>query len=356
LSLQKTSFGKGKTKDGRDTSYKEMMEIQSLPSCFGIGISTFDREFAGGSSNQVYRLEMLLDKKLFSLFTYDSIPFDKARYINCYTDLSPKLKSNKIQKYFRSKNEDLEMLITNNNNGEVVLMDTLIHRLDFIVYDFAGNKEEVTIYVQNKKSVASSAQINKQYDCLTALNLEKTDYKVTIPEKTFYNDFNLSVEVKKATGKSCSNILIVKGVSPPLFKGIDIGLKPIGVREDLIGKLFVTEAGAYCGGEYNNGFVVGKSKNLGSFTLAYDTVAPLIKPNKLSSGSIISFQVSDQLSGIDKFRMEINGKWVPSEYEHKKNTIFYLPDESLKKGKMEIVLKVWDKKGNLSTARVNRGS
>jgi hypothetical protein len=328
--------------------------IITVPTCFGPAISAFDTESPGGNTNQVYSVEIILDNTPVYKHVFDSISFDRARYVNCFADQHSDVKSKKIQKCFVSKNEDLQLFKLINNSGEIILNDTLLHSLKFVVSDIRGNKKELVLKIQHQKKLCSS-NIKKEYDCLKDYKLISENYILSLPEKCFFNDYNLHHKSRETENSAFHSVYVdVKSVKIPLFKAFDISIKPFETTR-WPEKLCVLEIGEnnYCGGELMNGLVSGKSKNCGTFVLVYDTTAPTVRPSavlkknkNVSGASQLSFFVDDNFSGIESFRMEINGKWVLAEYENKLSMIFYSFDEQSPKGELNVTLKVWDKKGN----------
>ena len=64
---------------------------------------------------------------------------------------------------------------------------------------------------------------------------------------------------------------------------------------------------------------------------------------------IAQIKANDDLSGIKKYRAEIDGKWVLCEYEPKKESLFYTFDENCKAGEHTFKITVTDDKDNKST-------
>ncbi|HEY0030275.1 MAG TPA: M23 family peptidase, partial [Bacteroidia bacterium] len=87
-------------------------------------------------------------------------------------------------------------------------------------------------------------------------------------------------------------------------------------------------------------------------------IAPKIKPafkynskttTDLSKAKTIGIIVTDNLSGIKKYRAIIDGKWVLCEYEFKQNLLFYTFDDKVEKGKHTFTIEVLDDKQNKSS-------
>lgn len=96
-----------------------------LPECSGFGFSAYDQHIKNGNKNQIYSAEILMDGQTYYKHVFDSIAFDKSKYINCFTVLDKEYKNDKIQKCFLSKNEFIGMFKEVKNNGELFLKTLL---------------------------------------------------------------------------------------------------------------------------------------------------------------------------------------------------------------------------------------
>jgi len=114
-------------------------------------------------------------------------------------------------------------------------------------------------------------------------------------------------------------------------------------------------------GKYDDGWVEGNIRTLGSYTLAVDTEAPKITSLNTADKktpkdpNVLKFKVSDNLSGIENFKGTIDGKWVLFEYDLKNNLLSYTFDKTRFKfvGNHQLILEVTDFKGNTSTYKTN---
>lgn len=95
-----------------------------------------------------------------------------------------------------------------------------------------------------------------------------------------------------------------------------------------------------------DGMMCAKIRSLGTFALAVDEVKPQVSPvnfknnTKVIKCKQLKINIKDNESGIDKYDIYLNGKWVIGAYDAKNNLLYYDVDEHLKKGsnKMEIVV------------------
>lgn len=95
----------------------------------------------------------------------------------------------------------------------------------------------------------------------------------------------------------------------------------------------------------NDDEVVFKTRELLTYTIASDSIPPTIQVLSANSKTL-QFRIADTLSGIKKFRAEINGKFVLMEYDAKRKLITSkaFPENIPFRG--EFLLQVNDKVGN----------
>lgn len=316
----------------------------------GFGVECFDHEQTQGSKNNIYKAEIYVDAKLFYRHILDSIPFDMGRYVNTYADYdTKKQKRITVQKLFKDKNNYLPIYETIHGRGFISFTDNAFHLVQITVYDFYGQKDEVSFYVKTTIAAAFAILDRRQQDCLTSFNKTTTDYTISLPAKSLYNDAELQTSYK-------NNVLSFS--SPdcdiPFQNNCAISLK---VPEALLKyghKLCIANlSGAtksYVDGNFKNNLVNANLKIFGNYKVDVDTVAPKIKllSKKISYkiNDIISFSVADNFSSIGLFKAYVNGKWHLAEYEHKNNTIFFYVDEKIPKGNVIVNIQLSDKKSN----------
>ena len=102
-----------------------------------------------------------------------------------------------------------------------------------------------------------------------------------------------------------------------------------------------------------------RTRNLGTYTLAKDTIPPKISPKNfkhkqwLTNYRYLSLRISDDLSGIDTYSATLNGEWILMEYEPKTRTLTYnFDDRILDKKQCVLKVSVKDNVGNTSKYEV----
>ena len=98
------------------------------------------------------------------------------------------------------------------------------------------------------------------------------------------------------------------------------------------------------------------TKTLGNFKLLSDHIAPkisLLNFNNnqwLTNLNTLQVKISDQGSGINTYRGEIDGEWILMEYSVKNKTLTYnFSDKNFIDAKHELKVIVTDYVGNTST-------
>ncbi|MCC5938215.1 MAG: M23 family metallopeptidase [Lunatimonas sp.] len=101
---------------------------------------------------------------------------------------------------------------------------------------------------------------------------------------------------------------------------------------------------SFQGGAWDGDRIRFKTRSLGTFVIATDSIAPSLQPIRINA-SEIRFTIRDNLSGIRDFEAYVDGEWVLMRYEHKQSMI-WSEKISNKPFKGEVVVKVRDMANN----------
>jgi hypothetical protein len=99
---------------------------------------------------------------------------------------------------------------------------------------------------------------------------------------------------------------------------------------------------------------VARVRSFGDYCVLVDTIPPVIRPANFSTGSelktlkIFKFTISDNLSGIDRYRGELDGRWILMEYDQKNRLLEFAWDpDRIESGKPHrLVVTITDLMGN----------
>lgn len=104
----------------------------------------------------------------------------------------------------------------------------------------------------------------------------------------------------------------------------------------------------YVGGEINNGQIQCYTRNMGTYYLSADTLAPSIDFQAIN-GDTLFLQLGDDFSGIAKYSPRIDGRWFLMEYDPKTGLLFGDLSDFPKDEKLELDLLVKDNRGNTTS-------
>jgi murein DD-endopeptidase MepM/ murein hydrolase activator NlpD len=332
----------------------------------GFGIECFDTETGSSNNNSVFSIELQTGGKRIYYSELEKFSFENSRYVNAQIDYAAKQKHNyKIQKCFLVKNNQLGICKDAFNSGVVSFNDDATHWLKFIVKDYFGNTTELVLKVKSstKGKKAESEDKEVYFDCLKEYTYKTEDVQITIPGYSCYEDVKFTVVKSPKVKGMYSMVYKIQDENTALQKAYILSIKANDVPPLLQNKAVLVSMNSngkhnYESGTYANGWVSTLTKNFGNFAIAIDNIAPNVKPSfKVSDISNVDFRkakmigltVSDNLSGIKKYRATIDDKWVLCEYEMKKNLLFYEFDKSVKQGKHTFKIEVSDEKNNTTT-------
>ncbi|EFK58252.1 M23 family metallopeptidase [Sphingobacterium spiritivorum] len=325
---------------------------------FGLGINTIDRHSGTNFSFGVYSIELLLDDAPVSTIVFEELSFATSRALNSYIDYPYFMKTQaKIQKSFKDPNNTAPIYKQLNNLGFIELKDNNVHKVDYIVKDVHGNTSRISFNVQQNPTF----NISRKPQTGTTVfkygqenNYAADNVRITVPKGVLYNDLYLNYSQGAKPRGGYSTLQRVHNDMVPLLDNYKLSIKPdatlpVSLQSKAI---IVDERGRSKGGRYENGWVVTSLRDMGSYYIAVDTVAPVITARNLTNGknlanqSKIDFTISDNLSGIQTFNAYIDDKWVLMEYDPKNRHVWHTFEPSLSKGKHTFRLEVKDMKDN----------
>ena len=353
--FETTFLQSNKVKVKGDSVYLENDSIILKNSVLGIGFGGDDKEIKDGNPNNIYEVKLFLDSNLIYHHQLNYISFDQARYVNEFSDLIDK---QKIQKCFTSKAYPPEMYKTLTNSGKIELKDTLFHIIKMQFTDEAGNNTELKFYLRCSKFRARQAITKTKFfvDCLANYNYQTKNCDLNLPPKTFYNDFFIKITDELTQFNSLT--ILPENVNfrwPGTIK-IKLPQKFIPFSNKIV---------LVNNGSATNPTSIGvineyPLRKFGTFRLVIDTVGPVLKtktPLKKLKAAIkkadhLTFVITDNLSGINKYNLFINDKWVLAEYDGKSDLLTYWFDAEAPLDEMKIELKATDKVGNESVLKL----
>jgi len=332
----------------------------------GFGTEVFD--FLDGSNNRcgVYTLELLLDGERRFMLNMDEFSFAESRYINAHADYEEIVSRNKkIHRMYRLPNDRFSVYSDLINNGVIDLNDSLIHTISVRATDVAGNRSELSFRIRRAAFMPTVAGMDehslRQLDWEKANEISDSDLVVSLPARCLYDDVLLPYKREPSSYGSYADWFSIGTPEIPLHLACTLKIAAPNIENALLDKALIVKKDSKnkitaVGGKAEGKYIVSKCSEFGCFSVALDTLAPVIKALNIQAGKNmerekdIRFNISDDLSGIASYRGYIDSKWVLFSYDAKNNLLLYSfdPARLTKGGLHELELYVTDNKGNTS--------
>lgn len=321
----------------------------------GAGIRAYD--YMDGVQNKYGVKTVILEVDGEEVFcsTVDRFAYEENRYINSWTH-------GQYMKSFIEPGNRLRMLqASNGNRGLVEINEERPYRFVYTLSDALGNTSKVRFTVQGQKTTIAPVEHREKY----ALKWDKVNYlqepglELVIPKGMLYDDVLLNYSVRADSGDIAFTYQL-NDTRIPMHNACDlrIGLRRRPVED--VTKYYVAgvtaRGGKYrIGGKYEDGVMKVRIRDLGTYTVAVDTVPPVITPVNQAqwgrTGKII-FKAKDKETGINTYRGTIDGKYAlfgkPNSISG--NLVCELDPKHVEKGGKHVVeMTVTDGRGNRTT-------
>ena len=322
----------------------------------GFGIIASDFDDVSYNNNGIYKTQLIANGKPIFGYEFDQLNFDEARVVNALIDYDRYKKTHqRVQKLFMKSVFEWSNVTDNFENGIITVEPNFTKSVRIEVSDFKQNKVLlfVPIAYSNLPALIPTLTLKTPYflKAKTDNVYEKENWSVSFPAKTFYDDFYLNFNVFGASLKLHDDTI-------PAQTNFTITYDCAGLSNT--DKLFI--ASKYNGklnyifSYLKDNILSCKTKTLGDFEVARDTIAPKISINKsiekqtISNLNGIKFTISDDFSGIKSYNAFLNNQWILMEYESKLKRL--LPNQTnivLNNGTNILKVIVVDNVGNSTT-------
>ncbi len=325
----------------------------------GIGVNVVDKLDGALNNNGIFNLQMTVNGKKVYEHEVNTFSFTESRYINTLMDYERYYrKRQRIQKCFVEPANKLSIYKKLVNKGYLSIKEGLSYQIQITAKDFKGNSSKLIIPIKGVKSnsIAKDTLIKtphffkaKEYNKINQDNIS-----VAFPKNSFYKDLFFDFNYK-------DNVVKLHNSGIPLHKKFtltfDISNYPAKNKKQVI-IAEITKKGrlSYATTRRKENKVYTRSRSLGKYTLAIDSIPPKIKPinfknnKKLSKYRYLKVKISDNLSGIKSYRGEIDGKWILFEYDAKRRLLTYdFNDSKLEGNKHTLKVTATDNVNNTNT-------
>ena len=331
---------------------------------YALGINTYDLLNFAKNKNGVYSIELLVDSQLIYSHSMEEFGFHETRYINCHLDYSEKIANKrKIHKCFIEPNNKLSIYDYVSNRG-IIKPNGSIQSVEMRIKDVYGNLSKLSFKV---KKVEPNLEAVHPLDTIKFTSVfpfnSKNSFKnesvsIEIPSYSLYDTLYFKYNVfNDSSDIFHSPIHSIHDEETTVHNAYSLSVKTT-VPDSLASKAFICKLNNkgkinYVGGKYENGVLSVKTRKFGDFSVAVDTIKPVVKglniyPGKTIKSSNLKVTIKDEQTGIKKYTATINGKWVLMEYEPKRNRLTHYFDKDLKPGKHVFKILVYDSLDNFT--------
>lgn len=323
-------------------------------------IKAYDK--MNGTSNiyGIRRMVLVVDGDTVYRRVIDASDFDRTRAVNTLVEYADVVNDNSWNMITEvPSSHPLPDIVSTKGDGSLIIDREHDFKCEFILEDRHGNISRAPFIIRGKRQQIPPASIEGRL--LTHdRNYTLTDdgISITLPAGTLYSDAIVNITPGEIPVGACSRIYTVGDETIPLAGNFTLNIE---IDNDSI-----ADKRQYCmvryrglnpsavSGSYKNGYMTASLNRFGNYTVKIDNTPPKITPQlpaKWGTKGCVTYKISDNLAGIDSYRLEIDGKWACAELDGKTGTVTFKMDSSrFKKGiKHRAVLTVTDACGNKST-------
>ena len=318
------------------------------------GISAIDKMDNTSNIYGVHQVTLFVDdKKVFSSIM-DAVLPEENRMINSFVDYDERLRTRKwIMRCYKAPGNRLRLLDGGEERGVITIDEERMYKLRFELTDNFGNKQIYRMRVLGKKQVIPEKRAVKD-ELLNPFRfsiVQRPGLELLVPKGYVYDYTPLDITIKEDSIGLSNRYTLDMGNSPLHgYCPIALGIKRMPVADSA--KYYIRqEYKGWSGpvdGVIEGRWIYGKVRSLGTFTVAVDTIGPKVVPldqaGWRSSGNI-RFRVNDHESGIDIYKVYVDGKFVL--FGLKKGILVIQDKKKIKRGvPHRLVVHVTDKCGN----------
>jgi hypothetical protein len=322
-----------------------------------IGFALNANDYMDGTAN-VYGVKEIVasvDGREFFRSCIDRFLLTESRGINAWTDYETWVGQKRFYAKTFVEPGNHFRFITGRNRGFVTIDEPRAYRIDFRLTDAAGNTSLYTLHITGREQPvpAPATEGATPFYHRSDNHFGAKGIRLHIPRKSLYGHLYFRYRVMPDSGGT-ADIHMLHDKPVPLHRPARLSLRLH--RDDAAsGRQYGIVAlqngrKSWKGGVYRDGWVDAEISELGVYTAGVDSVAPKITPVDTAQWAAlqtVSFRLTDNLSGVDAWRVTIDGKYALFRMDGKKALITYTFDpKRLSRGKHVLRLTAADACGN----------
>ena len=351
--------------DGKIIFSTQLVPFKSLAAWGRIGTAISANDYMNGTSNKygVRYVRLYVDNRLVSSSDVDRFSFSENLLINSWTDYDVQRSTGRW--YMRSTiatNNELRMLRADEQYGWVTIDEERDYHFRYELEDLYGNTATYRFVVRGQQ-MDIPRQISNYFCRMNASRDNRfysQGFELWLPKGSLFEDVDLDYDVQSCDSDQTAHYHLTD-TRIPLRQSAEITL-PVFPEMGIEGsKLYVARVDEnkriYSGGDYKFGSITANIKELSTYTVCADTIAPTITPIEESTWQkkgIITFHIEDKETGIRNYRGMIDDQWVLFKYSSKNSHLWCdLKAEGIASGNHKIEVMVTDLRDNENRLTMN---
>lgn len=324
-----------------------------------IGLAVKAYDYMDNTSNiyGVKEITLTADSQVIYHSNLDRYAFDETRYLNSFTDFEEwKEHRSFYMKSFVDPGNRLRF-IESIDRGILTIDEPRTYHLTYRLADAFGNTTQLSIWIEGKEQPIPEIDTDNTelFHWWSDNRFGAKGIRLTIPKGNLYDDLYFRYSVKEdSTALGTVHTLHNKPVALHKSAKLSLRLQTDTLENKQQYGIVRLQNGrrSWTGGVYRNGWIDADIKEMGTYTPGQDLVPPTITPLNPAtwvSKQAISIRLSDNLSGVQTYRGEIDGQFVLFEMNSKSVITYHFDKERLARGKHTLKLVVTDACGNQSS-------
>lgn len=284
----------------------------------------------------------------------DRFAFSETRYLNSWVDYEEWQTNHAF--YMRSFIEPGNRLrfLEAEEKGIIRIDEPRTYQVVYTLADLAGNTTHLAFQIVGKPQDIPQPDTTgtELFHWQSENRFGAKGIRLTIPKGNLYNDVAFRYSVKAdSNALAATHRLHDKPVALHQRAQLSLFLQHDTLAEKRQYGVVRLQNGrvSWIGGTYRKGWVDAEIRELGEYTIRQDTVPPRITPLKSKKGGAtqrLQFRLTDNLSGVERYRGEIDGQYALFEMDAKSVITYRFDPDRLTRGKHQLKLTVTDACGN----------
>lgn len=325
-----------------------------------IGFAIRANDYMTGTSNiyGVRSVTLTVDGVKVFKSKIDKIAYDENRAINGWADYETYSRNRRwyVKSFLLPGNKLSFLHAFSPQNGWLTIDEERDYHCCYELEDDFGNKSVYRFVVHGKRQDIPQAKrrgnLMLRWD--RANMIARPGMQLVIPQGMLYEDVDIAVKMIPDSSDIAYTYQLDNRIVPlHSYCPLRIGVRHMPVSDST--KYYIAQKfgsqNVYIRSRWIDGWLEASVRELGTYTVDMDTVAPVITPlgkNRWQRLGIITFRIGDSRSGVKSFKGKIDGKFVLFENRKPGRLVCYLRKEKIERGKLHnLELTVTDNCGNV---------